>query len=69
MTVPTLILIGERDDWTAAQDCRDMAAGVSSPGLARRSDDTHNVQLIVYPDAYHAFDLPIVQPGKMLFGH
>ena len=46
-----------------------MAAGVSLPGLVRRSDDTHNVQLIVYPDAYHAFDAPIVQPGKMLLGH
>jgi dienelactone hydrolase len=67
MTVPTLILIGERDDWTTAQDCRDMAAGVSSPVLARRSDDAYNVQLIVYPDAYHGFDA--FEPGKKFLGH
>ena len=27
MTIPTLILIGERDDWDAADTCRKMVAG------------------------------------------
>ena len=27
MTVPTLILIGELDDWTPAEECRKMVEG------------------------------------------
>ena len=27
MTVPTLILIGELDDWTPAKECRNLAEG------------------------------------------
>jgi dienelactone hydrolase len=69
MTVPTLILIGERDDWTSAQDCRDMVAGRSSLGITRDGMAARGVKLIVYPDAYHAFDAPGLQPGKRLFGH
>jgi dienelactone hydrolase len=45
--LPLLILIGEADDWTAAEPCRELAkAGGSS------------VSIVVYPGAYHDFDSP-----------
>ena len=69
MIVPALILIGENDDWTPAQACRDMVAGRSGPGIARKADDRMDVRLVVYPDTYHSFDVLNLQPGKRLFGH
>jgi dienelactone hydrolase len=48
VAVPLLILIGDKDDWTAADDCRRLqAAGFTRPDL---------VQVVYYPDAYHSFD-------------
>ena len=44
-----LILIGEDDDWTSASRCRDMEI------LDRAG---HSYQLIVYPNAYHSYDVP-----------
>jgi dienelactone hydrolase len=50
MTVPTLILIGAKDDWTPASYCRKM--------MARRAGKGAPVTLIVYPGATHAFNDP-----------
>jgi dienelactone hydrolase len=50
VTVPTLILIGEKDDWAWADACRDMVEGASKKGGP--------IRLIVYPDATHDFDVP-----------
>jgi dienelactone hydrolase len=48
VTVPLLILIGERDDWTPADNCRKLqAAGFARPEL---------VEAVYYPAAYHSFD-------------
>lgn len=48
VAVPLLILIGDKDDWTPADDCRRLqAAGFARPDL---------VQVVYYPDAYHSFD-------------
>lgn len=48
VAVPTLILIGDKDDWTPAEDCRRLqAAGFAQPAL---------VKAIYYPNAYHSFD-------------
>lgn len=72
MAVPTLILIGQLDDWTPAGDCVDMAAGASGIPLSRAPGDRSNVTLIVYPDARHGFDiadLGIVPGGVMVQGH
>jgi dienelactone hydrolase len=68
MTVPTLILIGERDDWTPAQECRNMANGRDDWGISRAKIEGAPIRLIVYPDAHHAFDVPRPAPGE-LFGH
>jgi dienelactone hydrolase len=60
--VSTLILIGERDDWTPAADCREM--------MAKRSGEGAPVKLVIYPGAYHTFnsrrDRPVTQFGHHL---
>ena len=46
--VPLLILIGDKDDWTPADRCRQLqAAGFMQPAL---------VEAVYYPNAYHSFD-------------
>ncbi len=48
VALPLLILIGDKDDWTLADDCRKLqAAGFSRPDL---------VEVVYYPTAYHSFD-------------
>jgi dienelactone hydrolase len=47
--VPTLMLMGERDEWAPPRACREM--------MARRSGLGASLRLIVYPDAYHDFNL------------
>ncbi|WP_275190511.1 dienelactone hydrolase family protein [Bradyrhizobium sp. CSA112] len=69
MTVPTLILIGERDDWHSANECRDLAAGRDGWGISRQKDRGVPIKLIVYPDAHHAFDAPGLKTPVQLQGH
>jgi dienelactone hydrolase len=57
MTAPTLVLIGALDDWTPVSACEAMAAGRSELGISRSPGDRSLVQLIIYPDAHHGFDL------------
>ena len=57
MTAPTLVLIGALDDWNPASACEAMAAGRSELGISRSPGDRSLVQLTVYPDAHHGFDL------------
>jgi dienelactone hydrolase len=48
VAVPLLILIGDKDDWTPADNCRRLqAAGFARPDL---------VQAVYYPNASHSFD-------------
>jgi dienelactone hydrolase len=68
MTVTTLILIGELDDWTPAVECRNMVDGRDDWGISRRRGEGVPVRLIVYPGAYHAFDIPLQKPVQY-FGH
>jgi dienelactone hydrolase len=69
MTIPTLILIGELDDWTSAEECRTMVDGRDDWGISRRKSKGAPVQLIVYPGAYHAFDTSSLQLPIQYFGH
>ncbi len=50
---PVLILIGEKDDWTPAEDCRKMVEVSRDAGFP--------IDMITYPGAHHAFDstLPV----------
>jgi dienelactone hydrolase len=68
LTVPALIMIGELDEWTSAEGCRRLAEGGDDYGVARRREGAP-IKLIVYPDAYHAFDSPALKAPKELFGH
>jgi len=54
--VPTLILIGRADDWTAASACEQMVAGARG-----RSAGT---QITVYPGALHDFDRKNLAPQE-----
>lgn len=58
MTVATLIVIGARDDVNSADECRKLVSGHDSWGISRHANQGIPVRLIVYPDAYHAFDAP-----------
>jgi dienelactone hydrolase len=69
MTVPTLILVGARDDWVTADACRKMAAGEDDAGISRHKGEGVPVQLIVYPDAYFAFDLAALKTPTQVLGH
>jgi dienelactone hydrolase len=69
MTVPTLVLIGELDDWTPAGECRNMVDGRDDWGISRQKGEGAPVKLIVYPKAYHAFDVSSLQTPIQYFGH
>ncbi|HLG81513.1 MAG TPA: dienelactone hydrolase family protein [Bradyrhizobium sp.] len=69
MTVPTLILIGASDDWTPAEECRDMVEGRDGFGISREKGTGVPAKLIVYPSAYHAFDVPTLQIPRTYLGH
>jgi dienelactone hydrolase len=69
MTVPTLILIGELDDWTLAQECRNLAEGHDDFGVSRQRNDGVPIRLIVYPGAYHSFDNPGLREAMQFLGH
>lgn len=45
---PLLILIGEKDDWTPAEPCRQLAEKSRNAG--------YPVDIKIYPGTYHAFD-------------
>jgi len=60
-SIPTLVLVGEFDDWTPAHDCVRAIVHWGSAGAP--------VELVTYPRAHHAFDVEIFQPGRMMFGH
>jgi len=62
MAVPTLVLIGELDDWTPAKACQAMAEGRSDIGLSREKGDRSMVSLILYPGVYHSFNAPVLRP-------
>jgi dienelactone hydrolase len=69
MTVPTLILIGTSDDWTPAEDCRDMVEGRDGFGISREKGVGVPAKLVLYPGAYHAFDVPTLQIPRTYLGH
>ena len=52
VSVPLLILIGDKDDWTPAENCRRLqATGFVRPDL---------VEAVYYPNAHHSFDAKFV---------
>ena len=47
INLPTLVLIGAKDDWTPAAPCSAWGGRVGDP---------NKLNVVVYPDAYHRFD-------------
>jgi dienelactone hydrolase len=53
---PLLILDGGKDVWTPAKTCAAFVAGARDRGAA--------ITLKIYPEAYHAFDVPALKPVR-----
>jgi dienelactone hydrolase len=70
ITVPTLILVGERDDWARAADCRELLRRASGGDGSTADDGTRApLRLVVYPGAHHAFDNPTFRSGRRFLWH
>ncbi len=59
VSVSTVILIGELDDWTPATACQKM--------MARRGGEGAPIRLVVYPNAYHAFDAAMLRDSAKTY--
>ena len=69
MTVPSLILIGEKDDWTPVDECRKLASGQDDVGISRPKVSSIPLKFMVLADAYHAYDVPWLEKPVRYFGH
>jgi dienelactone hydrolase len=69
VSVPTLIVTGQLDDWTPADACRKMIAQESDLGITRSPASSAAMQLMIIPGTYHAFDNPKYQPRLRYMGH
>ncbi|MCA3573382.1 MAG: dienelactone hydrolase family protein, partial [Aestuariivirga sp.] len=54
-SVPTLILVGDKDDWISVSDCQAL-------------EGRENFEVVVYPGGTHAFTLPFDKPVDFV-GH
>ncbi len=61
LVIPTLVMVGDADDWSPVKDCERW--------MARRAGRGAPVTFIVFPGAYHAFDVAAVGDGMEMFGH
>ena len=59
VSVPTLIAIGELDDWNLARDCRKL--------MTQRNGLGAPITLVVLPGAHHSFNLKL--PPRSHYGH
>jgi dienelactone hydrolase len=60
-SIPTLVMIGELDDWAPVADCERW--------MKRRAGAGAPVKLVTYPGAYHLFDVPLLRDGRRFLGH
>ncbi len=58
--LPILILLGEADEWGPLEKCEELKAQNQNGGAT--------IELIAYPGAFHAFDVPELQPGRSVEG-
>lgn len=61
VTIPTIVFIGELDDWSSVKRCEGW--------MLRRAGQGAPVKLVVYPEAYHSFDNPDLRIAVRSFGH
>ena len=55
-STPTLVLIGDKDDWTPAKLCQAVK-------------EKPNLEIVVFPGATHAFNVPFAKPVDYLGHH
>ena len=53
---PLLMLVGEADDWTPPEPCKQLAAKAKGHG--------ESVEIVSYPDTYHDFDNPALKAPR-----
>ena len=58
--LPTLILLGEADEWTPLSRCQEFKA--------RSKDGGATIELFAYPGAFHAFDVSELHQGRSIEG-
>jgi len=61
LAMPTLVLIGELDDWSWAASCERL--------MKRWDHNSAPLKLIVFPEAYHSFDSTALRGTVRYFGH
>lgn len=61
LVIPTLILIGDRDDWTLAARCKAAAR--------RQVGGAASLSLTVFPGVYHSFNFSIFVEPRQIYGH
>lgn len=59
LVIPTLILIGDKDDWTLASRCEDIA----------KRDAGKRLRLTLFPGVYHSFNFPVFKEARQIYGH
>ncbi|CTQ56933.1 putative dienelactone hydrolase [Roseibium album] len=59
-SAPVMVLIGEKDHWTPASECSKLAEN--------NAGEIPEVELVLYPDAFHAFDDPTIGSGFFIPG-
>ncbi|CAD5294250.1 putative dienelactone hydrolase [Bosea sp. 62] len=59
LAIPTLILIGDKDDWTHAARCE---------AIAQRDAGKH-LRLTLFPGVYHSFNFPVFKEPRQIYGH
>ena len=69
MTVPTLILIGESDDWTPAEACRKLVDGQDDLGMTRQKGGQSAEPAQGLPERVSWFDFPNLRKPINYFGH
>jgi dienelactone hydrolase len=52
-----------------AVECKNLAAGRDDWGVSRQEGLGVPIRLVVYPGAYHAFDVPKLRTPIEYFGH
>lgn len=61
LVIPTLILIGDRDDWTLSSHCEAAAR--------RQVGGPTTLSLTVFPGVYHSFNFPGFVEPRQIYGH
>lgn len=61
LAIPTLVLIGELDDWSLAASCDRLMRRFDASGAP--------IKVTVFPEAFHSFDSAAIKGTVRYFGH